>query len=140
MVTEVENWERERLLEALDSYKRGLSDAPFISKWSDKPSQAFRHPTTRGQVTPTSDRGTRVEGGMPFVVSTDEVDRHGDTISVEGWQFDAYMQNPVFLWAHNYTRPAIGRAHEVWKEPHSLLATIEFAPTHFAQEIAALYE
>ena len=121
MATETETWERERLLEALDSYERGLSDAPYIQKWADKS-------TGRGD-----------EGPMSFVVSTDEVDRHGDTISVEGWRYDAYIRNPVFLWAHNYTRPAIGRAIKVWKEQHSLLAEIEFAPTDFAQEVAALY-
>ena len=111
MATETETWER--LLEALDSYERGLSDAPYIQKWADKS-------TGRGD-----------EGPMSFVVSTDEVDRHGDTISVEGWRYDAYIRNPVFLWAHNYTRPAIGRAIKVWKEQHSLLAEIEFAPTGF---------
>jgi len=77
---------------------------------------------------------------MTFVASTDEVDRHGDTVSVDGWRLGAYMQNPVFLWAHNYTQPAIGRALEVWKEEHSLLARIEFAPTDFAREVYALYQ
>ena len=121
MATETETWERERLLEALDSHERGLSDAPYIQKWADKST------------------GVGHEGPMSFVVSTDEVDRHGDTISVDGWRYDTYMRNPVFLWAHAHTRPAIGRAIEVWKEQHSLLADIEFAPTAFAQEVAALY-
>ncbi len=33
MVTDAERWERERLVEALDAHKRGLSDAPYIRKW-----------------------------------------------------------------------------------------------------------
>ena len=77
---------------------------------------------------------------MTFVVSTDEVDRHGDMISVGGWRLQAYMRNPVFLWAHNYTRPAIGRAVDLWSDDHRLLARVEFAPTEFAQEVAALYQ
>jgi hypothetical protein len=47
---------------------------------------------------------------MAFVISTDEVDRHGDVIQAQGWQLDAYRNNPVFLWAHDYSRPVIGRA------------------------------
>ena len=76
---------------------------------------------------------------LTFIISTDEVDRHGDVVSIHGWKLDAYKRNPVFLWAHNYTRPAIGRALDVWKEGNSLLARIEFAPTEFAQEVASLY-
>ena len=76
---------------------------------------------------------------MSFVISTDEVDRHGDVIVAEGWQLESYHKNPVFLWAHDYARPVIGRAVEVWKEPHRLLARMEFAPTEFAREVAMLY-
>ena len=43
------------------------------------------------------------------------------------------------LWAHDYRKPAIGRAAKVWVEPHRLLAKMEFAPTQFAQEVASLY-
>ena len=78
-------------------------------------------------------------GAMTFVVSSEEVDRHGDVVSAAGWQLAAYRQNPVFLWAHDYTRPVIGRAAAVWPEPGLLLARMEFAPTDFAAEVAALY-
>ena len=76
---------------------------------------------------------------MTFVLSTDEVDRHGDVISAEGWRLESYLRNPVLLWAHDYRRPAIGRAVDVWSESRRLMARMEFAPTDFAQEIAALY-
>ena len=122
MTTDVEIWARERLLEALESHHRGQSESPYVKKWG------------------TSSTGAVEENeSMTFVVSTDAMDRHGDTIAVEGWRFEAYMNNPVILWAHNYARPAIGRAVAVWKEPHSLLARVEFAPTDFAQEIKSLY-
>ena len=77
---------------------------------------------------------------MSFVLSTDDVDRHGDEIVSGGWKLDAYRRNPVFLWAHDYARPVIGRAVDTWMEPHALLARMEFAPTQFAQEIAMLYQ
>ena len=60
-------------------------------------------------------------------------------IRASGWQLESYQKNPVFLWAHDYTRPVIGRASSVWRDPGRLLATIEFAPTEFAQEVATLY-
>ncbi len=78
-------------------------------------------------------------GTVTFVLSTDDVDRHGDVVSAEGWRLEAYRQNPVLLWAHDYRHPAIGRAVSVWSEPHRLLAKMEFAPSVFAQEVAALY-
>jgi len=58
-------WERERLLEALGAYQRGLSDAPPLYKWTE--SQAGISENEDGLA-------------MPFVISTDEVDRHGDVI------------------------------------------------------------
>ena len=79
-------------------------------------------------------------GLVTFVLSTDDVDRHGDVVSADGWRVEAYLRNPVLLWAHDYRRPAIGRAVAVWAEPHRLLAKMEFAPGAFAQEVAALYE
>ena len=79
------------------------------------------------------------QGPITFVLSTDEVDRHGDIVTAEGWRLDAYRRNPVVLWAHDYRRPAIGRAVEVWAEPHRLMGRLEFAPGPFAQEVAELY-
>ena len=76
---------------------------------------------------------------LTFVLSTDDVDRHGDVVSADGWRLEAYRRNPVLLWAHDYRHPAIGRAASVWTEPHRLLAKMEFAPSAFAQEVAALY-
>ena len=81
----------------------------------------------------------KATGPVTFVLSTDDVDRHGDVVSADGWRLEAYLRNPVLLWAHDYRHPAIGRAVSVWTEPHRLLAKMEFAPTAFAQEVAALY-
>ena len=88
---------------------------------------------------PSTSSGLRASTAVTFVLSTDDVDRHGDVVSAEGWRLEAYLQNPVLLWAHDYRHPAIGRAISVWSEPHRLLAKMEFAPSAFAQEVAALY-
>lgn len=149
-------WERERLLESLDAYQRGLSDAPLLRKWRGglpaNPADAANPPTVAASrqsvpLAASPDAGSppavadldAPEAAMTFVVSTEEADRHGDIVAAAGWQLTAYRQNPVFLWAHDYTRPVIGRAAAVWPEPGSLLARMEFAPTDFAREVAALY-
>ena len=124
-----DQWQRERLLEALDAHRRGIGDAPVLRKWSAYPGDAVG-----------SDDGQKPDEPMAFVISTDEVDRHGDVIAADGWNLEAYRKNPVFLWAHDYARPVIGKAVDIWKEPHRLMAKIQFAPTEFAQEVAGLYE
>jgi len=47
-----------------------------------------------------------------FTISTDAVDRYNSTIAPEGWQLDNFQRNPVVLWAHDDSIPAIGRAEE----------------------------
>ena len=79
---------RERFLESLDAYQRGLSDAPLLRKWS------------AGGAGVTAEAGATGENAaneMTFVISTDDVDRHGDVIIPEGWVLGAYQLNPVFL-------------------------------------------
>lgn len=148
------SWERELMLESLESYRRGLCEAPIIHKWSFSTGEGSEG-TGEGRGRAEAQRegnGTAAIGPkgkdceasgegkpMTFVLSTEEVDRHGDVIAASGWHLDSYSRNPVFLWAHDYARPVIGKASEVWKESHSLLARVEFAPTAFAQEIASLY-
>ncbi len=117
-------WERDRLLEALEAFRQGIADAPILRKRTETEPL----PADTGQMKP-----------MNFVISTDEVDRHGDVIMAEGWRLESYRRNPVFLWAHDYARPVIGRAVKTWTEPHLLLARMEFAPTRFAQEVPMLY-
>ena len=113
----------------MDSYRRGVGDAPYLRKWTGAPEAAQRDSASGGDARE-----------MSFVVSTDEVDRHGDAISLDGWRLQSYMRNPVFLWAHDYTRPAIGRTNDMWTEGRGLHARIQFAPTDFAREVATLYQ
>ncbi|MBT4073541.1 MAG: hypothetical protein HOC77_05985 [Chloroflexi bacterium] len=83
------------------------------------------------------------DGPLTLIASTSQEDRAGDVVSASGWDLTAYKANPVFLWAHDYRRPAIGKCVKVWVQDASdggrLMASIEFAPTPFAQEIRSLY-
>ena len=121
-VSERERWERERLLESLEAYRRGLADAPVVQKFS-----------VSHAVAPNEDRPLTV------VASDESADRLGDVVRADGWDLDAYKHNPVFLWAHDYTRTPIGRSSWVGLDGAKLLATVEFAPTAFAQEVELLY-
>ena len=131
--------ERERLLESLDSYRRGLAEAPRLRKWGGGPAAGREVAVEDGNGAPRSEKDDHAEAPMTFVISSEEVDRHGDVVLAQGWRLQAYLQNPVFLWAHDYRLPVIGRALAVWPEPGQLLARLEFAPTDFASQVAALY-
>lgn len=39
---------------------------------------------------------------LTMVASTQDVDRHGDTVMQEGWDIKPYLKNPVILNSHNY--------------------------------------
>ncbi len=139
-------WHRERLLEALEAFRKGVADAPLLRKWSESSNrEPAANAASIAQDSPATDspsldlKGDK-PASMDFVLSTDEVDRHGDVIATAGWNLESYRKNPVFLWAHDYARPVIGRAVDVWLEPHRLLARVDFAPTAFAQEVAGLYQ
>ena len=100
--------ERRLLLESLQAFSRGVGEAPLVTKWTNGSESGLR---------PSSDcplkdlhQKEHQDEAITFVLSTDDVDRHGDVISADGWVLDSYRQNPVLLWAHDYRRPAIGRA------------------------------
>ena len=146
---------RMALLEALAAYRRGIREAPVVCKWGMVVRQAHHerigshHERTevhhkRGAARPEPVEGRvhherEVSGPLVFVASTGEVDRHGDTVVLEGWRLAGYRDNPVVLWAHDYRQPAIGRADAVWSDGRALLARLEFAPSEFAGQVERLY-
>ena len=152
---------RAGLLAALADYQRGVAEAPVVCKWGiGDPSEAGfsgfeglsgladRVHNDSGCVVRQDQAGRLWEGNgsdkagagpLVFVASTGEVDRHGDTVAPEGWRLDAYRDNPVVLWAHDYGEPAIGRAEAVWSDGRALRARLEFAPTEFAGQVERLY-
>jgi len=52
-----------------------------------------------------------VEAGQGFLwtLSTFDLDRFGERIDPQGWDFKRFMDNPVVEWAHRYDIPAIGK-------------------------------
>lgn len=63
-----------------------------------------------------------------FVASTEDVDRYGDKILVDGWEWRTF--NGSFLWSHDRSQPPVGRVINVEKGSHkgksALLCDVEF--------------
>ncbi len=77
-----------------------------------------------------------------FTASTEDRDRHGDVVVAESWKTRDYMKNPVFLWAHDYYKPPIGKTLSIEKGNGKLRQKIQFVPAHidpFAEQIKQLY-
>ncbi|MDQ7850945.1 MAG: HK97 family phage prohead protease [Armatimonadota bacterium] len=75
-----------------------------------------------------------------FTITTRTPDRFGDVVEPSGIRWEAYMRNPVVLWAHNSDLPPIGRTVALEPLGDALVATVEFAQTPFAQEVRQLVD
>jgi HK97 family phage prohead protease len=67
-----------------------------------------------------------------FVITSDAIDRQGEIVDVDGWDFKAYMQNPVILDSHRYGSIAdiVGRATgEPRRQGNGWTVDVEFAET-----------
>ncbi len=79
------------------------------------------------------------DGIMRFVASTEDVARDGLIIEADAWRFDNFDRNPVFLWAHDYSQPPIGRVVEREITQRGLEIGVEWAGTDAGREIGGLY-
>ncbi|MCL2044592.1 MAG: HK97 family phage prohead protease [Treponema sp.] len=50
-----------------------------------------------------------IPDGIAWTLSTFDLDRFGERIDPQGWDFKRYMENPVIEWAHRNDIPAIGK-------------------------------
>lgn len=90
-------------------------------------------------VTKAKDLG---EGIIEAIVASDSQDRHGEVLELKGLDTSKYMQNPVVLWAHDYSQPPIGKTLSLRKSGGKLIAKIKFAidEDSFAHKIYRLYK
>ena len=80
---------------------------------------------------------------LEFIGSTETQDRDGEVIKADGWDLKNYKKNPVFMWAHRYDQPPIGKATSVKAKDGKLTFKIEFADKdtyEFADTIYRLYK
>jgi HK97 family phage prohead protease len=79
---------------------------------------------------------------LTFTISTESVDRMGDTIAADGWKLNAFKTNPVILWAHDSSALPVAKAQSVWVERGKLMAKAEFTPPGlqpFADTVFEMY-
>lgn len=74
---------------------------------------------------------TRADDSRPgdairFIASTSDVARDGMIVEAKGWQLDTFKRNPVFLWAHSYFDPPIGKVTNVAIDGDNLVADVVF--------------
>lgn len=83
-------------------------------------------------------------GTFKVIISTEDVDRHGEIVDQDGLSLDRYITNPVVLWAHNHDHLPIATATKVYKSIENgkkcTIAEGYFAGHEVAQEIRALYD
>lgn len=72
--------------------------------------------------------GDAAERSLDFVISTDTVDRMGDTVAVDGWKLDNFRKNPVVLFAHDSSVMPVAKASDIRIEDGKLKARAEFMP------------
>lgn len=68
------------------------------------------------------------DGSFIAVASTNSVDRHGEVVDNNGWEMKAYKKNPVILWAHDHSEPAIGVSKKTWIEGTGKKAKLMIQP------------
>lgn len=66
------------------------------------------------------------EGEVEFVVSTGDIDSHGERINVEGIELSDFKKNPVVLWGHDGFNLPIAKATKIWKSDGKLMARAMF--------------
>lgn len=85
------------------------------------------------------------DGSFIAVASTNTVDRQGEVVDNNGWDLKAFKKNPVILWGHDHSEPAIGTAKKIWVEGSGKSAKLMIQPilhdvTEKARAIKTLVE
>lgn len=68
------------------------------------------------------------DGSLIAIASTNSVDRMGEIIDNNGWDLKAYKKNPIILWAHDHSEPAIGVSTKTWVEGTGKKAKLMIKP------------
>jgi HK97 family phage prohead protease len=71
------------------------------------------------------------ERGFPWTLSTFDLDRFGERIDPQGWDFKRYRENPVVEWAHRYDIPAIGKIEGLTVDDEGLHGLVCFNDKSF---------
>jgi HK97 family phage prohead protease len=62
------------------------------------------------------------------IISSDSMDRHGEILMQNGFDFSKWMLNPVFLWAHDYSAMPVGKGLSVISTGNTTVVRGQWAP------------
>lgn len=79
-------------------------------------------------------------GWFKVMATTDDVDRDGESIALDGWEFDNYDKNPVVLWAHDFSLMPIAKVAKRTKVDNGYIVEGPFAPSERGQEARKNYD
>lgn len=84
----------------------------------------------------------QADGPITFVASTEDIARDGFSIAHDAWSLKNFNRNPLFLWAHNYGNPPIGKVKaSIDKDAKALKAVVTFDLSDpFAADIYRKYQ
>lgn len=82
------------------------------------------------------------DGELEAIIATDDLDRDGEILDMDGLDTRKFMKNPVVPFAHNYDQPPVAKCTELIKEGGKLKARLKFAIAEypFAGLIYNLYK
>lgn len=83
------------------------------------------------------------ERTLVAVASTEEPDRDGDVLMVDGWRLDNYRKNPVVLFGHQYDSPPVAKVLEIQAGGGMLRFKAQFATAEeypFADTVYRLFK
>jgi HK97 family phage prohead protease len=88
------------------------------------------------RVSLTADQATiNAERAVEGYVSTRDVDRDNEVLDPGGVVLDAYKQNPVVLWAHDYMQPPIAKAEWIRADEYGVKSRRVYAETERGEEV-----
>jgi HK97 family phage prohead protease len=85
-------------------------------------------PFIKEQITKSNEQR---QEGFAWVLSTFDLDRFGERIDPQGWDYKRYMDNPIVEWAHNYMIPAIGKIEGLTVDDGGLHGVVIFNDKSF---------
>jgi hypothetical protein len=112
------------------AHKSGMTSEAVASRPAALPTMPIKAPAFRGAADPSRT--------YTWTISTGDIDRSSDTLSISGWKLSNFRANPVVLWSHQSGLVPIGRATRTWVEGPRLKSTVQLAETAIAEEVKSL--
>lgn len=76
---------------------------------------------------------------LSFIMSTDTLDRYGDTVNPDGWDLDNFHKNPIALFNHNHNQ-VIGKWANVRVEGGALKGELKLAEVGTSELVDTLHK